>query len=62
MPLEDSNPTIGKRNEIIASAEYKVEMLCDEKSIKAVIKKLIAIHPYEEPAYEIHHLLTLEDL
>ncbi len=33
--------------------EYLVEMICEEKYIKAVITALKKSHPYEEPAYSI---------
>ena len=56
--LEGSNPTIGQHGVIEVVAEYKVELVCDDKYIKNVIKALKASHPYEEPAYDV---IRLED-
>lgn len=58
-PNENSKPFIGKPNQIETVAEYKVEMVCDEKYIKDVITALKKNHPYEEAAYAIHKLLEL---
>ena len=56
--LEGSNPTIGQQGKTEVVAEYRVELVCDEKHIKNTIKALKDSHPYEEPAYDI---IKLED-
>lgn len=61
-PLPGSQPHLGKIGYLEVVAEYKVEMICPAHRIKAVTQTLLAIHPYEQPAYEIYPLLTLEDL
>jgi len=53
MPLAGSNPFIGQQNQIETVDEYKVEMVCADKYIEAVIKALKQSHPYEEPAFYI---------
>lgn len=58
-PLEGSAPYIGQTGVVEKVQEYKVELVCENALIKAVIKALIAAHPYEEPAYDI---IKLEDL
>ena len=50
-PLQGSNPFIGQKDVIEKVIEYRVEMLCMDKYLKPVLKKLIEVHPYEEPAY-----------
>ena len=55
-PLEHSNPTIGEIGQIEKLAEFKVEMVCDDKYIKAVISALKKAHPYEEPAFDVWKL------
>jgi hypothetical protein len=60
-PLPGSHPFIGKQNEVEHVAEYKVEMICEEKYIGTVIKALKASHPYEEPAFEIYKII-IEDM
>ena len=57
-PLTGSNPHIGELDELSVVAEYKVELVCDEKIIKQVVKALKAAHPYEEPAFDV---VRLED-
>lgn len=53
LPLDNSNPTIGKIGQIETVAEYKVEMVCDDEHIKAAIAALKKAHPYEEPAFDV---------
>jgi len=61
-PLEGANPFIGLKNEIHKVAEYKVEMVVDDKLISSIVKALLLSHPYEEPAYEIYKLISFNDL
>jgi len=49
--LAGANPFIGAIDEIEIVAEYKVETVCDENNIHAVISALKTAHPYEEVAY-----------
>ena len=51
--LDGSNPTIGQQGVVEAVAEYKVELVCEEKHIEDVISALKDSHPYEEPAYDV---------
>jgi len=60
-PLSGSEPFIGKQDIVEHVAEYRVEMLCDEQYIKAVLKALIAAHPYETPAYEVWPVKMIDD-
>lgn len=53
-PLEGSNPFIGQPGEVEQVAEYRVEMICEEKYLKQVFKALKKAHPYEEPAYHAY--------
>jgi len=50
-PLDGSSPSVGQQNQIHQLQEYKVEMICERKYIKAVVKTLLQYHPYEQPAY-----------
>jgi len=61
-PLEGSRAFVGEIGEVERVREYKVEMVCDEKYIKAILKKLLEVHPYETPAYHVYEIKTLEDL
>ncbi|MCF6298738.1 MAG: NGG1p interacting factor NIF3 [Thiomicrorhabdus sp.] len=58
--LEGSNPFLGSVNEVEVVDEYRVEMVCDEASIREAIQALLTAHPYETPAYDVVILLTFE--
>lgn len=55
-PLAGSDPFVGVQGEIERVPEYKVEMVCEDAVIRAVIAALKQAHPYEEPAYEVYAL------
>lgn len=57
-PLDNSSPYIGQHNQQEKVAEYRVEMICENRCIEAVINALRSHHPYEEPAYDV---VRLED-
>ena len=61
-PLTDSNPYVGRANCLEKVAEYKVEMICEDAVIKETVQTLLSVHPYEEPAYEVYRIATVEDL
>lgn len=52
-PLSGSQPAIGQQGVIERVAEYKVELVCSNESIQAVVAALKTSHPYEEPAYDV---------
>ena len=58
-PLEGSAPFLGQRGELQTVAEYKVEMVVADALVPAVIAQLKAVHPYEEPAYDLWRLEEL---
>lgn len=60
-PLDGSQPFIGKANQVECVDEYRVEMICKQDLIKAVITALLESHPYEVPAYEVWPVMTLAD-
>ena len=59
-PLEGSRPFKGKHQEIMYTAEYKVEMVCKDALLTNLLKILVEVHPYEKPAYEAYKITTLE--
>lgn len=59
---EESNPYIGKKNVLESVNEEKIEVQCDIKIVKEVLKKLREVHPYEEPAIDIIPLINEENL
>ncbi len=50
---ESSNPFVGNPGEIHNETEAKVEMIFPLHLQSAIIRKLVSVHPYEEPAYDI---------
>lgn len=59
---EGSHPGIGHIGQLERLSEYKVEMVCSDEKIHHVVKTLLIEHPYEQPAYFVSRVLTLEDL
>ena len=60
-PLKDSNPFIGKLNEIEKVEEYKIEFIVEKNNIKNVIKEMKKSHPYETPSYQYWPVYINED-
>ena len=60
-PLSGSQPFIGEQDKVETVAEYRIETLCADNLVKAVLKALIKAHPYETPAYEVWSVKTLDD-
>ena len=52
-PLDGSNPYLGKVNRLEKVEEFKVEMVCDQLYIEAVVQALKSSHPYEVPAFSV---------
>ena len=50
-PLDGSTPFLGNQGQIETVIEYKLELVCEERCLKAVIAALKRAHPYEEVAY-----------
>ena len=51
-PIAGSTPYLGSQGQLETIPEFRVEMVCDDSKIKAVIDALIESHPYEEPAFQ----------
>ncbi|MFK7864963.1 MAG: NGG1p interacting factor NIF3 [Pseudohongiellaceae bacterium] len=50
-PIEGSSPFIGEVNTLEKVIEYKVEMVCEQTLVDAVVAAMKKHHPYEEVAY-----------
>ncbi len=61
-PLDAANPAIGEKQVLTHVTEAKVELVCEDAVIRAAVEAMIKAHPYEEPAYQIWQVQTLEDL
>ena len=62
LPLDGTNPFIGRIGEIASVNEVKLETILPEKITDKVIKAMLKAHPYEEAAYEIYPLKTTGDV
>ena len=60
--LEGSDPYIGQQGLVEQVEEYKVEMVCSKENLKQAIEALLESHPYEEPAYEVYPIKSLDEL
>lgn len=60
-PLKGSNPTIGRHGITEKIEEIKIETVCTADVIMDVLMMLKEVHPYEEPAYGVIELKTIED-
>ncbi len=61
-PLAGANPFIGSVGTLEYEAEYKVELVLAEDRTRQVVEALLQAHPYEEVAYSLIRVHTLEDL
>ncbi|BAM88088.1 hypothetical protein S58_20810 [Bradyrhizobium oligotrophicum S58] len=59
-PLAGANPTIGTVGKLEAVEEDRIETVCAEDKLKAVIKAIRAVHPYEEPAIDVYPIEVVE--
>ncbi|MDF1595517.1 MAG: Nif3-like dinuclear metal center hexameric protein [Acidimicrobiia bacterium] len=53
LPDEAARPAVGSHGELSRESEIRLEMVAPESRIEAVVAALAAVHPYEEPAYDI---------
>jgi dinuclear metal center YbgI/SA1388 family protein len=53
---ENSNPVIGAKNELVETAEVKIEVTFEKHLQNQIISAMKANHVYEEVAYEIYSL------
>ncbi|MGJ4930212.1 hypothetical protein ACQR1I_07565 [Bradyrhizobium sp. HKCCYLS2038] len=53
-PLAGANPAIGQIGQIETVAEERIETVCAEDRLRAVLAAIRAAHPYEEPAIDVY--------
>ncbi len=58
-PLAGSTPAIGQQGIVESVAEYRVELVCADAAISAVLAAMKKAHPYEQPAYDVWQLADL---
>ncbi len=53
---EATHPTVGQKGRREEAAEWRLEAVCPEGSVDAVIAAIRRAHSYEEPAYDVYPL------
>ncbi len=61
-PLDGADPFLGRRGRLEHEPEYKVELVVSNDQAREVVKALLQAHPYEEVAYSLTRIFTLDDL
>jgi dinuclear metal center YbgI/SA1388 family protein len=56
VPLEGATPCIGSVGVSEKVREHRLELLIDRAKLSHALKSLFAIHPYEEPAFDVYPL------
>jgi dinuclear metal center YbgI/SA1388 family protein len=51
-----SNPFLGKHGNFESAEEIRLEMIVPRPIVSSVVAALKAVHPYEEPAYDIYFI------
>lgn len=52
LPEVDATPFLGQPETLERVAEWRIEMVCAQTTLQAVVAALKAAHPYETPAWE----------
>lgn len=58
-PLDGATPTIGRVGEVEVVAESRVEAVFPRGRRRSVLEALRAVHPYEEPAFDVLELADI---
>jgi hypothetical protein len=56
LPLDGANPTLGGIGILEEADEFRLEMVVPERELRGVIAAVLAVHPYEEVAYDVYPL------
>lgn len=59
-PGEGSHPTIGEVGKLEEVSEDRIETVCTGDNLKAVLKAIKEVHPYEEPATDVYPIEVFE--
>lgn len=57
--LTSSKPFVGELDQLTQLAEYRVEMICADDCLAAVVARLRDLHPYEEPAFIVTKMIEV---
>jgi len=57
-PLQGAEPFLGEIGKREYTEETRIEVLLRKGDLNAAVKSLLAVHPYEEPAFDLYPLLN----
>jgi dinuclear metal center YbgI/SA1388 family protein len=60
-PLPGARPAIGSVGDLETVEEVRIESILDRRLRGPVVAAMLAAHPYEEPAYDVVPLASLDD-
>ena len=61
VPLDGSNPFIGKKDQVEKVAEQKIEFMEYKDEVATLMAQIKAVHPYEEVAYDVYDLQNISE-
>src|SRR5439155_7597966 len=53
---EAANPTVGQKGRREEVSEWRLEVVCPQSAVEAVVSAMRRAHSYEEPAYDVYPL------
>jgi dinuclear metal center YbgI/SA1388 family protein len=56
LPREGTNPFLGEKGKLERAAEVRLETILPARLEREVLRALLAVHPYEEVAYDLYPL------
>ncbi|HZH04736.1 MAG TPA: hypothetical protein VEY30_13200 [Myxococcaceae bacterium] len=59
LPQAGARPAVGEVGRAEEVAEERIEVSCDRAQVAEVIRAVRAVHPYEEPVFDLYPLLEL---
>ena len=59
LPIDGAKPAIGQIGRLEEVSEERIEITCDDASVKAVVATIREAHSYEEPAIDVYELAEL---
>lgn len=59
-PNDGANPTTGEVGKLEEVVEDRIETVCEEDNLRAILKAIKEVHPYEEPATDVYPIELVE--
>lgn len=61
-PDAAADPYIGEPGHSAVVDEVRIECVCRADLARGAVSAMLAVHPYEEPAYHCYRALTIDEL